>query len=288
MMVHINKNNLLNIEQFGFQNKKSSTDAVLFFTETLIENHENGQNTAAIFLDLAKAFNSISHKIFLKKAECFDFSEPAVNLLRPFLEGRSQCVKLGTEVSEHIFVNHRVPQVTVLGPPIFLLYVNDYSEKIKGDFELVQFADETSILCRYEPGETVATKIEIIVLKTDSYLKENQLTLNADKTELLYFSTRDELEPKVTFNRNLIKSAESCRYLAIHLDSKLTFEAHLNVVFFKKNGGSHSLTISIKYPYTFGSKVASFQIFSPVSFVIQGYLSTNIVSKKYTAYKSTD
>ena len=129
-------------------------------------------------------------------------------LLRSFLEERSQCVKIGTEVSEHIFVNHGVPQGTVLGPLIFLLYVNDFSEKIKGDFELVQFADDTSILCRYEPGETIATKIENILLKTDSYLKENQLTLNADKTELLYFSTREELESKVTFNGNLIKSAE--------------------------------------------------------------------------------
>ena len=61
-------------------------------------------------------------------------------------------------------------------------------------------------------------------------MKENQLTLIADKTELQYFSTRDELEPKVTFNGNLIKSAESCRYLGKHLDSKLTFEAHINVV----------------------------------------------------------
>ena len=64
------------------------------------------------------------------------------------------------------------------------------SEKIKVDFELVQSADDTSILCRYEPRETIATKIENILLKTDSYLKENQLTLNPDKKELLYFSTR--------------------------------------------------------------------------------------------------
>ena len=64
----------------------------------------------------------------------------------------------------------------------------------------------------------------------DSYLHENQLTLNADKTEQFYFSTRDELEPKVTFNGNLIKSAEIGCYLGIHLDSKLTLEAYLNVV----------------------------------------------------------
>ena len=267
----------MNKEQFGFQNKKFSTDAVLFFTETVVENHENGQNTAAIFLGLAKAFNSISHKIFLKKAECFTFSEPSVILLRSFLEERSQCVKIGTE--EHIFLNHGVPQGTVLGPLIFLLYVNDFSEKIKGDFEFVQFADDTSILCRYEPGGTIATKIENILLKTDSYLKENQLTLKADKTELLYFSTREEFEPKVTFNRNLIKSAESCRYLGIHLDSKLTFEAHLNVVLKKMAAAIPSLYL-VRNRYTFGSNVASFQIFSPVSFVIQWSLFTNIASKK--------
>ena len=125
-----------------------------------------------------------------------------------------------------LITEYRKAQYSLLIP----LYVNDFSKKIKRDFELVQFADDTSILCRYEPGGTITTKIENILLKTDNYLKENQLTLNADKTELLYFSTRDELEPKVTFNGNLIKSAESCHYLGIQLDSKLTFEAHINVV----------------------------------------------------------
>ena len=187
----------------------------MFFLETVIENHENGQNTAAIFLDLAKAFNSISHKIFLKKAECFNFSEPAVNFLRSFLEERSQCVKKGTEVSEHIFVNHGVPQGAVLG---------EKSKVIRKNQRLLVFCDDTSILCRYEPGETIATDIEIILLKTDSFLKENQLTLNADKTEQFYFSTKDELEPKVTLNGNLVKFAESCRYLGFNLDSKSTLK----------------------------------------------------------------
>ena len=67
MMDHLIKNNLLNKEQFGCRNKKSSTDALLFFSETIIENHENGRNTAAIFLDLAKAFNSCRTKYFLEK-----------------------------------------------------------------------------------------------------------------------------------------------------------------------------------------------------------------------------
>ena len=88
---------------------------MLFITETVIENHENGKNTAAIFPDLAKSFNTVSNKIFLIKAQCFNFSEPAIKLLKSFLEEKPQCVKKGTEVSGHIFVNHGVPQGTVLG-----------------------------------------------------------------------------------------------------------------------------------------------------------------------------
>ena len=84
-------------------------------------------------------------KYFLKKQSA-SISEPAVNLLKSSLEENSKSVKIGSEVSEHIFDNHGVPQGTVLRPPIFLLYVEDFSEKIKGEFELVQFADDTSIL----------------------------------------------------------------------------------------------------------------------------------------------
>ena len=88
--------------------------------------------------------------------------------MKSFLEQRAKCVKIGNEVSEHIIVNHRVPQGTVLKTLIFLLYVIDFSEKIKIDFENVQFADDTSILCRYEPGETNATKNE-------SFFEDGQL-----------------------------------------------------------------------------------------------------------------
>ena len=103
----------------------------------------------AVFLDLAKAFNSISHEIFLKKYENFKLSQSTILLLKSFLENRTQCVKLGIDLSDKLTINHCVPQGIVLGPLIFLLYKNDFSEKLECESDVIQFADDTCIICKF-------------------------------------------------------------------------------------------------------------------------------------------
>ena len=76
--------------------------------------------------------------------------------MKSLLEEKSQSVNIGTEASELNFVNHGVPQGSVIVPLLFPLYDNDFQKKIRGDFELVQFAEDTSILCQYEPGKRIA------------------------------------------------------------------------------------------------------------------------------------
>ena len=77
----------------------------------------------------------------------------------------------------------------MLGPLIFLLYVNDFSEKLEGENEVVQFADDTSIICKFERNENIPQKIEKILEQTDKCLTENQLTFNADKTEMIFYKS---------------------------------------------------------------------------------------------------
>ena len=163
----------------------------------------------------------------------FSFSAPAINLLQYFLEDRSQCVKIGSEVSQNFLINHGVPQGTVLGPLIVLLYVNDFSQKRKGDFKACTICRRylyiiSMLLCRRKYCKQNSSN-EIILLETDSCFKENQLTLNADNIEL-FLTIRDELETNVILKGNVIKSAESSRCLGIHLDTKFLFEVHLKVV----------------------------------------------------------
>ena len=189
----------MNKKQFGFQSRKSSNDAVLYFIEKIIGIVENNNDTVAPFLDLAKAFNSISHEIFLKKAENFNLCQSTILLLKSFLENRTQCVKLGIDLLDKITINHGVPQWTVLGPHIFLLYVNDFSEKLEVENDVVQFADDTSIICKFERNENIPKKVEKILEKTDKYLTENQLTLNAKKTEILFFKNHTNSYPEFSF-----------------------------------------------------------------------------------------
>ena len=233
LVEYLEKFALLNKKQFGFQSRKSSTDAVLYFIEKIKGNLENNNDTGAVFLDLAKAFNSISHEVFLKKAENFNLPQSAILLLKPFLENRTQCVKLGIDLSDKTTINHGVSQGTVLGPLIFLLYVNDFSEKLEGENDVVQFADDTSIICKFEPNENIPQKIEKIIEQTDKYLTENQLTLNGDKTEMLFFTNHTNSDPEFSFKGEVIKPVHAFRYLGVQSDSNLTFENHLNSVLSK-------------------------------------------------------
>ena len=159
LLEYLEKFALLNKKQFGLQSRKSSTDAVFYFIEKIIGNMQDN-DTVGVFLDLAKAFISISHEIFLKKTENFNLSQSTILLLKSFLENRTQCVKLGIDFSNKLTINHGVPQGTVLGPLIFLLYVNDFSEKLEGENDVVQFADDTSIICKFERNENIPQKLK--------------------------------------------------------------------------------------------------------------------------------
>ena len=124
------QNSLSNVYQFGLQENKSETDAVIFFSEMVCENMDQPRITSALFLDLAKAFNSIFHETFLEKTETCGFSENASNLLNDFLIYYQQCVKLQNQNCDRIPFYHGVAQGTALGPSVFIFYVKDFKNQI--------------------------------------------------------------------------------------------------------------------------------------------------------------
>ena len=120
-----------------------------------------------------------------------------------------------------------------LGPLVFLLYINDIREKVQGNFDIIQFADDTSFHFSRSNVSELEKCVSEILEKTDNYLKQYKLTMNTGKTELLCVSKEHEKFDPIVFWGQEVKPQNHCRYLGIIIDSKLNFNVQLNKVLSK-------------------------------------------------------
>ena len=178
-------NGLINKNHFGFQKQESCLDTIISLTEKINQCVDENKIVVSLFLDLAKAFNSISIDVLLNKIKCFGFGENARILINSFLCGRKQCVKNGIAKSDWVVITHGVPQGTLLGPLIFIFYVNDFSEAVSTNCDVIKFADNTAVLCHAKNEANWQLIAEDTLSRTDQYIKQTSLTLNEEKTELM-------------------------------------------------------------------------------------------------------
>ena len=143
MTKFITKNCILTPSQFGFTENNSTELAITTFYDKLLNNLNGKLITCSIFLDLRKAFDSVSHEILLKKLYHYGFRGKMFNLLSSYLSMRQICTKINDKLSSLRPVKYGVPQGSVLGPLLILLYVNDHPNVYK--FETTLFADDTTL-----------------------------------------------------------------------------------------------------------------------------------------------
>lgn len=214
---YFESNHLLVAEQFGFRKNKSTVLAINKLCETIIEGFEAGEFVGATFCDLSKAFDCVSHEILFKKLEHYGVHPLSLNLLRSYLNNRIQITSYEGSLSEDRINRHGVPQGSILGPLLFLIYMNDITVALPQS--AVLYADDTSFTCSSTDYAELKICMEASISRAGDWFAAERLCLNQSKTENIIFSLRTHEE---------VNNPCSIKFLGIHLDPTLKFDSHVD------------------------------------------------------------
>ena len=230
MMKFINKNNIFSDSQFGFRTSSSTEMAVTSIYDKLLQNLDNKKITRSIFLDLRKAFDSVHHDIILKKLHHHGFRVTILSLFEDYLNNRKICTKINEKTSSFHSVKYGVPQGSVLGPILFLLYVNDLPNVSK--FETTLFADDTNLHMSHHNIQFLQQEVYQEINNVNKWLKQNKLILNYKKSNFMMIGNamQNSTTFEVIVNHNNIPLTNSVKYLGVILDNKLTWQPHIEQI----------------------------------------------------------
>ena len=232
------ENKILSNNQFGFREGLGTTDAITALTEFIVQTVDKGDKCLGVFLDLAKAFDSVPHDILLCKLSSVGINYTSLKWFDSYLANRIQSVTIQGRQSESQHLKYGVPQGSVLGPILFLVYINDLCQLPVG--KVITYADDTVILFKGSNWDTTFEKANEGMEIVRNWLGHFMLTLNVGKTKYMPFSINNRGQP--TTNKNIIvhgcDSVESCncqplqreiswKYLGITLDCFLRWESHI-------------------------------------------------------------
>lgn len=220
-------------QQFGFRKNCSTSMGVLNLVNTIINAIDAGKFCLGVFLDLSKAFDTIDHDILLSKLEHYGIRGIALKWFKNYLHNRLQYVVVNGVKSQSRKVKYGVPQGSVLGPLLFLIYINDIINSSQL-FTYSLFADDTCLLSHHKDMHNLILSANNEVHNIFKWFCCNKLLLNASKTQYVVFRSRgkripDNIDP-LTIGGHLINRSQNVRFLGVTVDDHLTWKDHLSNV----------------------------------------------------------
>ena len=227
MFSHIQSNKLIYNHQYGFRPKHSTDHALINITETVRDAIDEGKYACAVFIDFQKAFDTVNHQILIKKLPYFGINGKIKNWLSSYLSNRKHFVSILGFDSQPQHVKHGVPQGSVLGPLLFLLYINDLHRGIKYS-KTYHFADDTNLLNINNSIFKIKSQLNRDLKTLHIWLLANKISLNESKTELIFFRKPSQKIPlvKIKVNGTRIVPVTNLKYLGVQLDEFLSGSAH--------------------------------------------------------------
>ena len=199
---------------------------------------DSGKYTCGIFIDLKKAFDTVIHSILLAKLENYGIRGLINIWFKSYLTDRRQSIEIDNHISREEKTLCGVPQGSVLGPLLFLLYINDIY-KCSSEFTFYLFADDTSIIYANNNLRTLELTVNSELAKVSEWLKANKLTLNIKKSNYIIFRPRQKTMPfvpqvkifkPVSNTQTSLENKDLVKYLGIMIDSDLSWKNHIDFI----------------------------------------------------------
>ena len=227
----IERYKILSNNQYGFRNNHSTSLALLDLVKELTNSIDDKKITVGNFSDLKKAFDTINHELLLKKLECYGIRGIAFSWLKNYIEKRKQFVSLNNVDSSLLDITCGVPQGSVLGPLLFILYINDLCN-VSEFLRFVLFADDTNLFASGDNIDTLCNNMNKELHKINFWFKINKLSLNLSKTNFMVFSNKVVIDKDIDIkidDVNITRVYE-CKFLGVLIDSKLSWKSHSSLV----------------------------------------------------------
>jgi exonuclease III len=228
-------NNLHFNSQYGFRKKRSTELAALELIDTLSLKMDQNKTPISIFLDLSKAFDSLHHNILLTKLKHYGITQNSLTLITNYLSNRQQYTHINGSSSHKKTLTTGVPQGSILGPFLFLIYVNDFNRCTK-HFSMIHYADDTTLTTTINTAHTdTSDTITNNLSQIYTWLCANKLALNISKTKFMIFHTPQThiILPNLQINNIQIHATETFNFLGISLTHHLNWNTHIKKISMK-------------------------------------------------------